>query len=156
MFKIVLFQPEIAGNVGNIIRSCVCFNCELHIIEPTGFPFDLNRIKKSALDYIHQIKIFRYPSFENFYENNFNDQHNNLTAGRLILATTKSQKNIFDFKFEKNDVILFGMESAGVPENIRLKSDYQITIAMKNDARSLNLAVSCGIFMAKASYDIGD
>ena len=148
MLKIVLFQPEIAGNVGAIIRCCACFSAQLHIIEPCGFPFDLKRIKQSALDYINHVKIFRHNSFDEFYKNNIN------SSNRLILATTKSKKDIYDFKFQPNDFILFGKESAGAPENIHLTANEKVTISMHNNQRSLNLAISCGIFLAKANFDI--
>jgi tRNA (cytidine/uridine-2'-O-)-methyltransferase len=148
MLKIVLFQPEIAGNVGSIIRSCACFNAELHIIGPCGFPFDINRVKKSSLDYIDHVKIEHHNSFLDFYNTKIND------TNRLILATTKSSKNIFDFKFQQNDFILFGMESAGVPDFIHNIANERITIKMLNGQRSLNIAVSCGIFLAVANNNI--
>jgi tRNA (cytidine/uridine-2'-O-)-methyltransferase len=145
MLKIVLFQPEIAGNVGSIIRCCACFNAELHIIGPCGFPFDINRVKKSSLDYIDHVKINRYNSFQDFYEKNIN------LNNRLILATTKSDKNVFNFEFNENDFILFGQESSGVPDFIHQLTPNRITIKMKNGQRSLNLAISCGIFLAIAN-----
>lgn len=149
MLKIVLFQPEIALNVGTIIRNCACFNAELHIIEPCGFPFDLNRIKKSALDYINHVNILRHDSFAEFYQNYIHQKNS-----RLILASTKAQRNVFDFKFQIDDAIIFGMESAGVPDFIHQKADQRILIQMLNQQRSLNLAISCGIILAKASHDL--
>lgn len=148
MLKVVLYQPEIAGNVGAIIRCCACFDSELHIIEPCGFPFDMNRIKKSALDYINHVKIFRHNSFEDFLKNIIKPNN------RLVLATTKSAKDIYDFKFQNEDYILFGKESAGVPEYIHQSASARIAILMHNNQRSLNLAISCGIFLAKANFDI--
>ncbi len=145
MTKIVLFQPEIAGNVGTIIRTCVCFDIELHIIEPCGFPFDMQRIKKSALDYIHHAKIFRHNSFDDFFRSEILEKNQ-----RLILATTKGSEKYHEFKFEKNDVILFGQESAGVPAEVFEKSHHKIFIPMKNAMRSLNIAISCGIILAKS------
>jgi tRNA (cytidine/uridine-2'-O-)-methyltransferase len=145
MTKIALFQPEIAGNVGTIIRTCVCFDVELHIIEPCGFPFDMQRIKKSALDYINHAKIIRHDSFENFFASEILEKNQ-----RLILASTKGSKKYSDFKFEKNDVLLFGQESAGVPSEVFEKSNHKIFIPMKNEMRSLNIAISCGIILAKA------
>lgn len=147
MIKIALFQPEIAGNVGSIIRTCVCFDVELHIIEPCGFPFDMQRIKKSALDYIHHAKIFRHDSFENFFRSEITEKNQ-----RLILATTKGSEKYFDFKFEKNDVILFGQESAGVPESVAAKAQNKIFIPMQNKMRSLNIAISCGIILSHARH----
>jgi tRNA (cytidine/uridine-2'-O-)-methyltransferase len=145
MTKIVLFQPDIAGNVGTIIRTCVCFDIELHIIEPCGFPFDMQRIKKSALDYIAHAKIFRHDSFENFFSTEILEKNQ-----RLVLATTKGSVNYQKFIFAKNDVIMLGRESAGVPENVASSTDHKIFIPMKNNMRSLNVAISCGIILAKA------
>jgi tRNA (cytidine/uridine-2'-O-)-methyltransferase len=151
MLKIVLFQPEIAGNVGTIIRCCACFNAELHLIEPLGFPFDLQRIKRSAMDYIDSVKIFRHNSFENFFDTNILKNNS-----RLILASTKGEENVKNFKFKNDDVILFGKESAGVPDFIHSKANHKVLIKIENNKRSLNLAISCGIFLAKASFDIVD
>lgn len=145
MIKIALFQPDIAGNVGTIIRTCVCFDAELHIIEPCGFPFDMQRVKKSALDYIHHAKIFRHASFEDFYATEIAAKKQ-----RLILASTKASKDYRKFQFVKNDVLMLGRESAGVPEEVFAKADARIFIPMKNNMRSLNVAISCGIILARA------
>lgn len=143
---VALFQPEIAGNVGTIIRNCACFNANLHIIEPCGFPFDLNKIKKSAMDYLNKIEIYRHNSFDDFYQKNISNCNR-----RLILATTKGNTDIKSFKFNNNDILLFGQESAGVPDFIHQKANHGVFIKMKDDCRSLNIAVSCGIFLAFAS-----
>jgi len=151
MLKIVLFQPEIAGNVGSIIRCCACFDAEFHVIEPLGFPFDLQRIKRSAMDYIESVKIVRHSSFENFFAENILTNN-----ARLILASTKGKEEVQEFKFKDNDFILFGKESAGAPDFIHSKAHHKVLIKMKNNQRSLNLAISCGIFLAKASFDISN
>ena len=145
MTKVALFQPEIAGNVGTIIRTCVCFDVELHIVEPCGFPFDMQRIKKSALDYIHHAKIFRHSCFEDFFKSEILQKNQ-----RLILASTKGSSDYQKFIFEKNDVLMFGRESAGVPEDVHAKAHHKLSIPMKNNMRSLNLAVSCGIMLSRA------
>ena len=170
MIRIALFQPEIAGNVGSIIRSCACFDCELHIIEPCGFPFDLQRIKKSAMDYFEKARIVRYHSFAGFVAKQFpqklksfeakTEQNHNSSdqaeiistkpAKRLILATTKGSKDALEFQFQSDDLVIFGQESSGVPKEVAEICDEKIFIAMQNQARSLNLAVSCGIVMALA------
>lgn len=136
--KILLYQPDIAGNVGTIIRMAVCFDIELNIIEPCGFPFDEDKIvKRSAMDYFKFVKLKRYDSFESFKENN--------KDCRIILLTTKSSIPYYNFKFEKNDVIMVGRESAGVPEEIHNKVDNRLLIPMKNGARCLNVAISLSI-----------
>lgn len=146
MPKIVLFQPEIAGNVGSIIRTCLCFNCELHIIEPCGFPFDIRRIKKSALDYFEKVVIIRHQSFDDFTIQNLEQ-----SGSRLVLVSTKGSTDYRNFKFQESDYLLFGKESGGVPSEVIQKADEKVTIPMKNDARSLNLAVACGIIIARAN-----
>jgi len=92
MLKIVLFQPEIAGNVGAIIRCCACFDAEFHVIEPLGFPFDLQRIKRSAMDYIESVKIVRHPSFENFFEENILKNKKFFSRKKLIKVIKKIEK----------------------------------------------------------------
>ncbi len=149
MAKIALFQPEIAGNVGSIIRTCACFDFELCVIEPCGFPFDMQRVKKSALDYIEFTKISRFCSFEEFYEKEIIEKNQ-----RLILATTKGSLNYHQFQFQKNDIVIFGAESCGVPDFVAQKVEHKITIPMKNQMRCLNLAVSCAIIAAEFSTQI--
>lgn len=146
--KVALFQPDIAGNVGTIIRTCVCFDVELHIIEPCGFPLDMQRVKKSALDYFSKAKIFRHNSFSDFFQNEIQQKNQ-----RLILASTKGSTNYREFNFSENDVLMLGRESAGVPQDVFEKSDHRVFIPMKNEMRSLNVAISCGIVLSKALGD---
>jgi len=146
MIQIALYKPEIAGNVGAIIRSCACFDVVLHIIEPCGFPFDMARVRKSALDYIEHTKIIRHSSFEEFFANEIEAKNQ-----RLILATTKSNKDYRHFEFAQNDIVIFGQESSGVPDFVVKKTYDQIKIPMKNKMRSLNIAVSVGIILSKGS-----
>lgn len=145
MPSIALFEPEIAGNVGTIIRTNACFNAPLHIIEPCGFPFDMQRIKKSALDYIEHAQIIRHNSFDAFFQSEIIAKNR-----RLILATTKGDTNYSQFKFNESDIILFGKESAGVPDGVASLAHTKIFIPMQNKMRSLNIAISCGIILAQA------
>lgn len=147
--NIALYQPEIAGNVGTIIRNCACFGANLHIIEPCGFPFDIRKVKKSALDYYDKIKIIRHDSFESFLEKEISQKNKH-----LILATTKGTKDVVNFQFKTQDVILFGQESAGVPTHVRDKCHEEIFIKMQNNSRSLNIAVACGIFLSHANAKV--
>jgi tRNA (cytidine/uridine-2'-O-)-methyltransferase len=146
MPNIALLNPEIAGNVGSIIRSCACFGADLHIIEPCGFPFDMNRIKRSAMDYIEHVNIIRHNDFESFYDSVISNQQK-----RLILATTKAKTDYKATNYTDNDVIIFGTESGGFTEEFLDKVNLRVTIPMKNNMRSLNLAVSCAIILAFAS-----
>lgn len=152
MIKLALFQPDIAGNVGTIMRSCACLDVELHIIEPCGFVFDLQKIRKSALDYIDFVKLFRHHSFEEFYQ----DQIINQPQNRLILLTTKTNNSYTDFKFKENDILLLGRESAGVPQEVADLINDKIKIAMKNNMRSLNVAITAGIVLGEAIRQISN
>lgn len=144
MLNIALYQPEIAGNVGSIIRTSVCFDATLHVIEPCGFPFDMKRIRKSALDYIDHAKIILHHSFDEFYQEMVRQNM------RLVLASSKANQEYQNFKWNKNDVIIFGNESSGVPERVRDLCNEQIKITTSNNARCLNLAIACAIIMSQA------
>lgn len=146
MIKVALFQPDIAGNVGTIMRTCACLDVELHIIEPCGFVFDMQKIRKAALDYIDFVKLFRHNSFAEFYQN----QIKNNPQNRLVLLTTKAQNSYTDFKFGENDILLLGRESAGVPSEVADLIDDQIKIEMKNNMRSLNVAISAAMVLGEA------
>lgn len=146
MIKIALFQPDIAGNVGTIMRTCACLDIELHIIEPCGFVFDLQKIRKSALDYIDFVKLFRHNSFDDFYQDQIIHQPQN----RLLLLTTKSDLIYTDFNFSNNDILLLGRESAGVPEVVANLAHHKIKIDMRNQMRSLNVAITAGMVVGEA------
>ena len=139
--KIALFEPDIPQNTAAIIRTCACLGAKLEIIEPCGFHLDDKRIKKVAMDYLDKSKIITYSSYENFLLKK-NDS-------RIVLMTTKSKKKYTDFKFKNNDTLLFGRESAGVPEAIHKKVKNKIKIPMIEKKRSLNLATSVAITLAE-------
>jgi tRNA (cytidine/uridine-2'-O-)-methyltransferase len=143
MTRIALYQPDIAGNVGSIIRTVACLGGELHIIEPCGFAFDEQKIKRAAMDYFDKIKLIRHDSFADFYKNEVTQ-----TNSRIVLSTTKADKTYDKFQFLENDILLFGKESAGVPDDVFNKSDEKIKIMMQDNIRSLNLSVSVAIIMA--------
>ena len=128
MLKIALFQPDIAGNVGTIMRTCACLGVELHIIEPCGFVFDLQKIRKAALDYIDFVQLFRHNSFDDFYQQQIIQNPQN----RLILLTTKSSESYTNFIFEENDILLLGRESAGVPNDVAARANARIKIMMQD------------------------
>ncbi|MCE3255072.1 MAG: tRNA ((34)-2-O)-methyltransferase [Rickettsiaceae bacterium] len=150
MIKIALFQPDIAGNVGTIMRTCACLDIELHIIEPCGFVFDLQKIKKSALDYIDHVTIFRHNSFDDFYQAQIIQNPQN----RLVLLTTKTTTSYLDFNFRNNDILLLGRESAGVPEEVANKVDAKVKILMEGKMRSLNVAISAAMVLGETIRQI--
>jgi len=151
MLNVVLYQPDIANNVGSIIRSAVAFDCELHIIEPCGFIFDLNKIKKTALDYIDHAKIIRHKSFDLFLQEEIIKKNN-----RLILASTKGSVNYQKFTFNNNDYVMFGRESSGVPDDVFYKINHRIFIPTSTKVRSLNIANACSIIIAHALSSIAN
>jgi tRNA (cytidine/uridine-2'-O-)-methyltransferase len=135
--KVVMYQPEIVGNVGTIIRMCACLSIDLDIIEPCGFPFDKERLRRTAMDYFDKVKITRYSNFDDFRVSNKNY--------RIVLLTTKSSIPYYDFKFNDDDILMVGRESAGVPDYIHKSVNARIVIPMKNGTRCLNVAMSLAI-----------
>lgn len=150
MINIILHEPEIPENTANIGRTCVCANAALHLIEPLGFQLTKEKIKRAGMDYWDRLDLHRYSNYENFIrENNisFNHDKNN----KIWLATTKAHKTYADVKFEDNDYIMFGKESAGIPEEILAEHEENcIRIPMAESERSLNLANSVAIVLYEA------
>lgn len=142
MPKLALYQPDIAGNVGTLIRLCACLDVGLDIIEPCSFPWDERKIRQSALDYYHHVKITRHNDWDHFKSHNPNS--------RIVLLTTKTTDSYIDFNFEPGDILLAGSESAGVPEQIHNSADKRITIPMKNGQRSLNIAIASAMILGEA------
>lgn len=143
--KILLYQPDIAGNVGTIARLCKCLALELNIIEPCGFLFDDKKLLRSGMDYLDFNDIKKYNTFDDFKKIN-----NNV---RIVLLTTKAKQDFDKFKFLPNDVLMVGRESSGVPEGIHEKVDEKIVIPMKNNSRSINVAVSLSMAVSVAMKD---
>ena len=140
--KIALFEPDIPQNTAAIIRTCACLGAKLEIIEPCGFRLNDKRFKRVVMDYMNEKEIKFYPSSEDFFNSKKNE--------RIILMTTKSSFSYTKFKFNTNDTILFGRESAGVPEKIHKLVKNRLKIPMKNNMRSLNIASSVAIILAES------
>ena len=144
--KIALFEPDIPQNTAAIIRTCACLGAKLEIIEPCGFLLSDKRFKRVVMDYIDEKDIKSYKSADIFF-NSKKDQ-------RIILMTTKASISYTKFKFDKNDTILFGRESAGVPENVHKLIKHRLKIPMKNYKRSLNISSSVAIILAESLKQI--
>ena len=140
--KIALYEPDIPQNTAAIIRTCSCMGAYLEIIEPCGFLFNDKRFKRISMDYLDENMIRYYKSVDDFFEKKVED--------RVILMTTKAKRNYTDFKFRQNDTILFGRESAGVPEELHKKLNIKLKIPMVKNKRSLNLATSVAITLAES------
>ena len=139
---IALYKPDIPQNTAAIIRLGACLDLKIHIIEPCGFDLNDARFKRVVMDYIGFSKIFRYEDYNYFLKKN--------KEKRVILMTTKAKKIYHKFRFKKNDILLFGRESAGVPENLHKTIKDKIKIPMNKKTRSLNVAMSVAIISAEA------
>ena len=142
LIKVALYQPDIPQNTAAIVRLCACFGARLDIIEPCGFFLSDKRFKRVVMDYINKCKIKSFKDFTGFKKDKKNE--------RIILMTTKAKKKYFDFKFSQNDTILFGRESAGVPQLVHKSVDYKLIIPIQKKARSLNIVSSVAIALAEA------
>ncbi|MDA9643865.1 tRNA (cytidine(34)-2'-O)-methyltransferase, partial [Candidatus Pelagibacter sp.] len=140
--KIALYEPDIPQNTAAIIRTCACLGAKLEIIEPCGFLVTDKRFKRVVMDYMDPNQIEFYQSSDRFFEAKKNQ--------RIVLMTTKGSMSYTKFKFNSEDTILFGRESAGVPENIHRLIENRLKIPMNNNARSLNIASSVAIVLAES------
>ena len=140
--KIALFEPDIPQNTAAIIRTCACLGAKLEIIEPCGFLLSDKRFKRVVMDYMNENQIKFYQSSNHFFKSKENQ--------RIILMTTKASISYTKFKFKKNDTILFGRESAGVPQSVHKIIKDRLKIPMKNNMRSLNIASSVAIILAES------
>ena len=139
--KIALYEPDIPQNTAAIIRTCACLGADLEIIEPCGFLFSDKRFKRVVMDYMDEKMIKFYQSSNEFFKSK-NDK-------RVILMTTKSANSYTDFQFKINDTLLFGRESAGVPEHVHNSTKFRLKIPMVNNKRSLNIASSVAIVLSE-------
>ena len=141
MLEIALYQPDIAANAGTIARLCACFGLPLTIIEPAGFLWTDSAFKRAAMDYLAKVDVRRATSWANFQQDN--------QDRRIILLTTKATTNHCDFIFQPEDILLFGRESAGVPEHVHATCE-RLRIPMQASARSLNVAMAAAIVTGEA------
>ncbi len=139
---IVLYKPDIPQNTAAIIRLGACLNLNIHLIEPCGFNLNDSRFKRVVMDYVGLSTIVRH--------NDFNAFRKKYKKSRIVLMTTKAKKKYHKFKFKKDDMLLFGRESAGVPEEVHQMLKNKIKIPMNKKTRSLNVAISVAIVAAEA------
>ncbi len=145
--RIALFQPEIPGNVGAILRLAACYDVGVDIIEPTGFIWSDVRFRRTAMDYADHVTMRRHVSWVDFLASE---------PARLVLLTTKGDCALQDFAFDCADVLLFGQESAGVPADVAAACSARVRIPISADVRSLNVAVSAGIGLFEALRQTGE
>ena len=153
--EVALFEPRIPQNTGNIARSCAAFNVPLNLIEPLGFKLEDKYLRRAGLDYWPLVRVNKYGNFNKFLASK--------PTKRIISFSKKNGEYLNDFKFEEDDILLFGREDSGLPDCIIDKSDFLVSIFMpnlqteKNDqkgVRSLNLSVACGIAIYEAHKQI--
>ena len=142
--RIALYQPDIPGNTGAVIRIAACFGLNVDIIEPAGFDLSDRALKRSGMDYVEQAAMTRHLNWAIF--ENWRKSENR----RLILASTKAATSYTGFDFRDDDILLFGRESSGVPDGVHESADARVLIPMAEGRRSLNLAVSVGIIASEA------
>jgi tRNA (cytidine/uridine-2'-O-)-methyltransferase len=140
--RIALFEPEIAGNVGAVLRLGACLGAAVDLIEPMGFAWDDRRVRRTAMDYIDHVTIARHAGFDAFRAT--------IASARLVLFTTKSRQSAYSFDFMPDDILLFGKESAGVPLEVAEACDARLRIPMRPQVRSMNLATSTALALGEA------
>ena len=145
--RLCLYQPEIAGNVGAVMRLGACFGVPVDLIEPLGFAWDDKRVRRTAMDYIDHVDVTRHASFDAFRA---------ATPGRLLLFTTKGDSSPYDFSFLRDDILLFGKESGGVPPEVAARCDAKLRIPIRPQVRSFNLATSAALALGEALRQTGE
>ena len=145
--RIALYEPEIAGNVGAVLRLGACLGAAVDLIEPLGFAWDDKRVRRSAMDYIDHVEVLRHTSFAAFEAA--------VGARRLVLLTTKAEHSVYEFTYRPDDVLLFGKESAGVPAAVAQACAARLRIPMRPAVRSMNLAMSAGLVLGEALRQTG-
>ena len=147
--RIALYQPDIPQNTGTILRLCGCLGVEAHIIEPAGFPSSDRAFRRAGMEYVDAVAINRHASWSDF------DAWRRRAACRVVLFTTKANMSYLDFNFALGDVLLFGRESAGVPEAIHAAADARLRIPMRPGMRSLNVAMAVALGAGEALRQTG-
>jgi tRNA (cytidine/uridine-2'-O-)-methyltransferase len=142
--RIALFQPDIPQNTGTILRLCACLNVEAHIIEPAGFPVSDRHFRRAGMDYLDQVTIMRHDSWAKF------EQWRAAGGGRLVLFSTKAAQPYLDHRFATDDILLFGRESAGVPDEVAAAAEARLVIPIRPDLRSLNVAMAVAMALGEA------
>ncbi|ETR76844.1 tRNA methyltransferase [Afipia sp. P52-10] len=142
--RIALFQPDIPQNTGTILRLCACLAVEAHIIEPAGFPISDRHFRRSGMDYLDQVRVFRHISWADF------ERWRQEAGARLLLLTTKASRSYLDCRYAASDVLMVGRESAGVPDEVAATADERLLIPMRSGMRSLNVAMAAAMALGEA------
>jgi tRNA (cytidine/uridine-2'-O-)-methyltransferase len=145
--RLALFEPDIPQNTGTLMRLCACLNVPLDIIEPCGFILSDKNLKRAGMDYIEHLEMTKHLNWEAF---------KTASAGkRLVLLSTKASGSFIDFSFDKDDILIAGRESAGVPEHVHQECAARVFVPMKSGMRSLNVALASAIVLGEALRQTG-
>jgi tRNA (cytidine/uridine-2'-O-)-methyltransferase len=146
---IALFQPDIPQNTGTILRLCACLGVSAHIIEPAGFPISDRHFRRAGMDYLDHVALTRHDSWSKF------EEWRNEAGPRLVLFTTKAAGSYLDLRYQGDDVLLFGRESAGVTDEVMAAADARVVIPIRPSLRSLNVAMSAAMALGEALRQTG-
>lgn len=147
--QIALYEPDIAQNTGTILRLCACLGVAAHIIEPAGFPVSDRAFRRAGMDYLDQVALTRHASWATF------DDWRRGESLRLALFTTRAAASYLEHSFTDHDVLLFGRESAGVPDNVHATADARLLVPMRTGLRSINVAMTCAMALGEALRQTG-
>jgi tRNA (cytidine/uridine-2'-O-)-methyltransferase len=147
--RIALFEPDIPQNTGTILRLCACLGVEAHLIEPAGFPTTDRAFRRAGMDYLDAVTLVRHASFDAF------EAWRRDAALRLVLFTTKAATPYLDHRFAADDILLFGRESAGVPDAVHRAADARLLIPMRPGLRSINIAMAAAMALGEALRQTG-
>lgn len=144
--RLALFEPDIPQNTGTLLRLAACFDLPVDIIEPCGFIFNDQKMRRAGMDYLDIVDYTRHDSWEKFYAAH---------QGRIVLLTTKGAQTHTSFSFHADDILLLGRESAGVPDYVHNAADARLRIPMRAETRSINVAISGAIVLGEALRQTG-
>jgi tRNA (cytidine/uridine-2'-O-)-methyltransferase len=147
--RLALYQPDIPQNAGTILRLAACLGVGVDIIEPAGFPVTDRAFRRAGMDYLHAVEVARHASWAAF------DAKRRHDGARLVLATTRATSSYAEFAFAPSDVLLFGRESAGVPDEVHGAADARLAVPMRSGLRSLNVAVAAAMMLGEALRQTG-
>jgi tRNA (cytidine/uridine-2'-O-)-methyltransferase len=147
--RIALFEPDIPQNTGTVLRLAACLGLEAHLIEPAGFPVSDRAFRRAGMDYLDEVSLTRHRSWPDF------DAWRRAAGLRLVLFTTRAEVSYLDHRYGHDDILLFGRESAGVPDHVHDAADVRLRIPMRPSMRSLNVAMTCAMAVGEALRQVG-
>jgi tRNA (cytidine/uridine-2'-O-)-methyltransferase len=148
--RIALYQPDIAQNTGTILRLCACLDIEAHIVEPAGFATSDRAFRRAGMDYLDHVRLVRHVAWQAF------ERWRRERKLRLVLFTTRAERSHLECRFAPDDILLFGRETSGVPEDVHAAADVRLVIPMRPGLRSINVAMACAMAVGEALRQTGE